>query len=189
MASKAEVATHLDLSERQIGNLLKDHILPAAKGPAGLLLDDCRVAYIRHLRRRTIGRPPGNLAQQASAQSRPAPADDANAIPNIEAQREREEYLLIKERRITQQQKNEVAAQKLVPTEFAIFTLSKIAAEIATVLDTLPMTMKRKHPDLETRHIDTLLRELARARNIASSLDESVPELLDEFFENINQAD
>ncbi|CDG55224.1 MULTISPECIES: terminase small subunit [Halomonadaceae] len=90
--------------------------------------------------------------------------------------------------RIGLQQKNELAARKVVPSEFAIFTLFKIAAEIAAILDTLPLTMKRKHPDLETRHLDTLMRELARARNQASGLDSLLPELLDDYFDIIDSA-
>ena len=48
--------------------------------------------------------------------------------------------------------------------------------------------MKRKHPDLETRHLDTLMRELARARNQASGLDNMLPELLDDYFDSIDTA-
>lgn len=179
MANRDELAKHLDLTTRQITNLLKQGVIPPAKGRASYDIDASRIAYIRHLRWRASGQ--GQTEQE--------PDEQGEVIPNLEAQRDREEYLLIKERRITQQQKNELAAQKVVPTEFAIFTLSRIAAEIATVLDTLPMTMKRKHPDLETRHIDTLLRELARARNIASGLDEGVPDLLDDYFETLNTSD
>ena len=118
------------------------------------------------------------------------PAEDAgdDFDPLLDHKREQEEYLLTKERRIGQQQKNELASRKVVPSEFAIFTLSKVAAEIAAILDTLPLTMKRKHPDLETRHLDTLMRELARARNQASGLDDMLPELLDDYFDSIDTA-
>jgi len=124
----------------------------------------------------------------ANTAARSNPEEPEGIDPYIEQKREQEEYLLTKERRIGQQQKNEIAARKVVPSEFAIFTLSKIAAEIAAILDTLPLTMKRKHPDLETRHLDTLMRELARARNKASGLDETLPELLDDFFDSIDSA-
>ncbi|MDN3525648.1 terminase small subunit [Halomonas sabkhae] len=120
--------------------------------------------------------------------SQPDGADEGEFDPLLEHKRDQEEYLLTKERRIGQQQKNELAARKVVPSEFAIFTLSKVAAEIAAILDTLPLVMKRKHPDLETRHLDTLMRELARARNQASGLDEKLPELLDDFFDSIDSA-
>lgn len=127
-----------------------------------------------------------NRLANTAARSNP---DEIEGIdPYIDQKRDQEEYLLTRERRIGQQQKNEIAARKVVPSEFAIFTLSKIAAEIAAILDTLPLTMKRKHPDLETRHLDTLMRELARARNKASGLEDKLPELLDDFFDSIDSA-
>lgn len=129
------------------------------------------------------------LAELEAKQQSSQPGDDDMGFdPLLKHKREQEEYLLTKERRIGQQQKNELAARKVIPSEFAIFTLSKIAAEIAAILDTLPLTMKRKHPDLETRHLDTLMRELARARNQASGLDSLLPELLDDYFDSIDSA-
>ncbi|WP_196518009.1 MULTISPECIES: terminase small subunit [unclassified Halomonas] len=103
------------------------------------------------------------LAELEAKQQSSQPGDDDMGFDSLlEHKREHEAYLLTKELRIVQQQKNELAARKVVPSEFAIFTLSKIAAEIAAILETLPLTMKRKHPDLETHHLDTLMRELAR---------------------------
>lgn len=157
-------------------NLLQSGVLPASKGRGGYSLDDCRAAYIRYLR------------SQASGQAKPETPDNDEIDPLIEQKREQEEYLLTRERRIGQQQKNEMAARQVVPAEFAIFTLSRMASQIASILDTLPLTMKRKHPDLETRHLDTLMRELALARNKASGLHDTLPELLDEFFDDLDGA-
>ncbi|MDN6323513.1 MAG: terminase small subunit [Halomonas sp.] len=126
------------------------------------------------------------LANTAARQ--PAADESEDIDPLIEQKREQEEYLLTRERRIGQQQKNEMAARQVVPAEFAIFTLSRMASQIASILDTLPLTMKRKHPDLETRHLDTLMRELALARNKASGLHDTLPELLDEFFDDLDGA-
>jgi phage terminase Nu1 subunit (DNA packaging protein) len=126
------------------------------------------------------------LAEVEAKQQLSQPDDGIDFDPLLDHKREQEEYLLTKERRIGQQQKNELAARKVVPSEFAIFTLSKVAAEIAAILDTLPLTMKRKHPDLETRHLDTLMRELARARNQASGLDNMLPELLDDYCDSFD---
>ena len=177
MANQVEIAGHMDLTDRQVRKLLQSGVLPASKGRGGYDIDACREAYIRYLR------------SQASGQAKPEPDDpDGEYDPMLEHKREQEEYLLTKERRIGQQQKNEMGARKVVPSEFAIFTLSKIAAEIASILDTLPLTMRRKHPDLETRHLDTLMRELARARNKASGLDDKLPELLYDFFDSIDSA-
>lgn len=176
MATQVEVAAHLDMSDRQVRNLLQSGVLPGSRPRHGYDLDDCRLAYIRHLR------------GQVSGQVRVPEQDDDDGIdPLIEQKREQEEYLLTRERRIGQQQKNEIAARKVVPGEFAIFSLSKLAAEIAAILDTLPMTMKRRHPDLEPRHLDTLSRELARARNQAAGLYETVPEQLDEYHDTLGK--
>ena len=50
MATQSEIASHIDLSTRQISNLLKRGILPPAIARGGLNIDACRLAYIRYLR-------------------------------------------------------------------------------------------------------------------------------------------
>jgi phage terminase Nu1 subunit (DNA packaging protein) len=77
----------------------------------------------------------------------------------------------------------------MISTDFAIFALSRIAAQIATILDTLPLAMRRAHPDLESRHIDALTREIAKARNKAAEVDEILPELVEEYVESISETD
>ncbi|PSJ23825.1 DNA-packaging protein [Halomonas sp. ND22Bw] len=103
--------------------------------------------------------------------------------PLIEYKIDLERKGLLAAQRIGQEQKNQVKAKELVPADFATFALSKIAAEIATIMDTLPLTMQRKHPDLETRHINTLMRELAKARNKAAGLDDRLPGFLDDYID------
>lgn len=56
MATQKEVADHLDLSTRTVAELLKDGVIPSAKGQGGLDLDACRVNYIRNLRGKAAGR-------------------------------------------------------------------------------------------------------------------------------------
>ncbi len=175
MATQLEVAEHLDITDRQVRSLLQSGVLPGSKGRGGYDLDDCRLAYIRNLRGQASGQ----------VKSPEAAAEEEGFDPLLEHKREQEEYLLTRERRIGQQQKNEIAARKVVPSEFAIFSLSKLAAEVAAILDTLPLTMKRKHPDLEPRHLDTLSRELAKARNQAAGLHETIPEHLDEYHDTL----
>lgn len=55
MATQAEVAAHLDLSDRSVREL-RDEGVFSADGRGRLDLDACRVAYIRHLRERAAGR-------------------------------------------------------------------------------------------------------------------------------------
>lgn len=50
MATQKEVAEHIDLSDRQVRNLIKQGVLPSSKGPSGLDKEACRISYIRYLR-------------------------------------------------------------------------------------------------------------------------------------------
>ena len=173
MATQVEVATHLDLSDRQVRNLLADGVLPASKGTGGLDIDACRLAYIRYLRGLSSGQVKAEAPRHVSGEVDPMA-----------------EALLLQERlRLTaaqaegQELKNEITKRKSVPVEFATFVLSRIAAEIASALDTLPLTLKRRHPDLEVRHIESVQRELAKVRNRSATLDERLPELMDEYLD------
>ncbi len=72
-----------------------------------------------------------------------------------------------------------------MPTEFAVFALGKIAAQIGSILDTVPLKLRRKHPDLDVRHVEALQREIALARNRASELGDLLPGMLDEYVESL----
>jgi phage terminase Nu1 subunit (DNA packaging protein) len=50
------VGDHLDLSMTSIKEMLREGIIPSSKGPGGLDLESCRVAYIRNLRGKAAGR-------------------------------------------------------------------------------------------------------------------------------------
>ncbi len=56
MATLKEVGDHLDLSMTSIKEMLREGIIPSSKGPGGLDLESCRVAYIRNLRGKAAGR-------------------------------------------------------------------------------------------------------------------------------------
>lgn len=56
MATIKEVAQHLDLGVTSLKELTANGTLPASKGPAGLDLDACRLAYIWSLRAKAAGR-------------------------------------------------------------------------------------------------------------------------------------
>lgn len=172
MATQVEVAAHIDLSDRQVRSLLTDGVLPGSKGSGGLDLDACRLAYIRYLRGLNNG------------QVRPeVPVGFEGVDPNVEAKLSQERLRLTAAQAEGQELKNEVTKRKSVPTDFAVFVLSRLAAEIGSILDTLPLTLKRKHPDLEVRHIESVQRELAKARNRSATLDDRLPGLLNEYLD------
>jgi phage terminase Nu1 subunit (DNA packaging protein) len=56
LATLKEVGDHLDLSMTSIKEMLREGIIPSSKGPGGLDLEACRVAYIRNLRGKAAGR-------------------------------------------------------------------------------------------------------------------------------------
>lgn len=83
-----------------------------------------------------------------------------------------------------QELKNDVTKRRSVPTEFATFALSRIVPAISSAFDTLPMVMRRRHPDLQARHLDTLEREATKIRNAAAQLADRLPGLLDEYLDS-----
>ncbi len=61
--------------------------------------------------------------------------------------------------------------------------VSRIAGEIASILDGIPLSVQRRFPELENRHVDFLKRDIIKAMNKAAALDELIPGLLSEYIE------
>lgn len=175
MASQLEVAAHLNLSERQIRNLLTGGVLPASRARIGLDLDACRVAYIGYLR--------GLNSGQIKAEVTPLGLEDVD--PSLEIQLMEQRIRLTTAQAVAVEKKNQVEEQLLVPVDFAIFALSKVAAQLASMLDTLPLKLVRKHPDMDPRHLESLTREIAIARNMTAEASARVPDELNEYFETM----
>lgn len=119
---------------------------------------------------------------QAEAKHQPA-AGEVEIDPLAEMKLTQERLRLTSAQAEGQELKNDITRRRSVPTEFATFVLSRLAAEVGSILDTLPLTLKRRHPDLEVRHIDSIQRELAKARNRAATLDDRLPGMLDEYLD------
>ena len=60
MASQKEVARHLSLSQQAVSQLVASGVIPAPTGRGTMDLDQCRVAYITHLREIAAGRSAGD---------------------------------------------------------------------------------------------------------------------------------
>lgn len=175
MASQLEVAAHLNLSERQIRNLLTSGVLPASRARIGLDLDGCRVAYIGYLR--------GLSSGQIKAEVTPPGFEDGD--PSLEIQLMEQRIRLTTAQAVAVEKKNQVEEQLLVPVGFAIYALSKIAAQLGSMLDTLPLKLVRKHPDMDPRHLESLTREIAIARNLSAEAAARLPDELNEYFETL----
>lgn len=107
---------------------------------------------------------------------------DDELDPLAEQKLTQEKLRLTKAQAEAQELKNEVTRRTLIPADFAVFALGQIVPEVASLMDTLPMTLRRKHPDLEARHITTLEREATKVRNACAGFADKLPELADEFF-------
>ncbi|NEG58199.1 terminase small subunit [Pantoea agglomerans] len=105
--------------------------------------------------------------------------DDNSADQEARLLRARAE--LTEEQVIGQRHKNERDSKKVVDTEFCTFALSRIAGEIAAVLDGLPLAVQRRFPGIEERHISFIRTEIARTMNIAAGAGQKLPDYLDEY--------
>ncbi len=97
--------------------------------------------------------------------------------------REHEVIGLTRAQADAQELKNARDSAEVVETAFCTFVLSRIAGEIASILDGIPLSVQRRFPELENRHVDFLKRDIIKAMNKAAALDELIPGLLSEYIE------
>lgn len=136
--TQAEIAAHLDISDRRLRELLTEFGLDHKTVP----LADIRVRYLRKLREEAAGR---------SAQG------------DIDLPTER--ALLAREQRIGQSIKNEVARGTYAPIEALTDVMASASQAVVDHLDQIPAGIARVCPDLPQAVRDLLMSELARARN------------------------
>ncbi|HDS2226981.1 TPA: terminase small subunit [Enterobacter ludwigii] len=96
---------------------------------------------------------------------------------------EYERHRLTRAQADAQELKNAKESAEVVETAFCTFVLSRVAGEIASILDGIPLSVQRRFPELENRHIDFLKKDIIKAMNKAAALDEMIPGLLSEYIE------
>lgn len=122
-----------------------------------------------------------NRLANLEAKHQPKSLAGVELDPLIEYKQKVESLRLTTEQADAVAMRNQVKKRELVPAEFAIFALSRLASQIGAALDTIPIQLKRRYPDLEVRHVEALQREIALTRNEAALLADHLPEILDEF--------
>lgn len=120
MATQAEIGVHIDVSQARVAGLIRRGILPKPAGRAALNLDDCRVAYIRHLREVAAGR---------------APAEEGGE-DTLDLVKERAR--LAKEQADGQAMKNAQARGKLIPKAEVVTAMQAVFSQCRTKLLALP---------------------------------------------------
>lgn len=82
-----------------------------------------------------------------------------------------------------QELKNQKGKGLVVETAFCTFALSRVAGEIAGILDGIPLTLQRRFPGVDPRHLDYLKSTLAKAMNRTAVVGERVEAWMDEYIE------
>ncbi|EML9988448.1 TPA: terminase small subunit [Citrobacter farmeri] len=82
-----------------------------------------------------------------------------------------------------QELKNARETGEVIDTAFATYVLAKLAAEIGSIMDSLPLTINRKFPDMETRYSNAIKVEVNRAVSRASTVADLIPEMAERYIE------
>lgn len=163
MATQAEVAEHLGITERWLRDLQKHPGAPKNRKRGEYDIDAWRYFYISYLKRK--GRSDS----------------DEDGSSDYEEKLLIARWKLTEEQAIAQQLKNQIAEEKLINSEFCIFALSKLAMELSSTLDSIPLAMQRQFTDLTPRHIEHLKTLIAKGANQCARMGDKLPELLDEY--------
>jgi phage terminase Nu1 subunit (DNA packaging protein) len=143
MATQQELASHVDISVRQVRNLIKSGVIPSAK-PGGYNIDDCRLAYIRYLR--------GVKTGQVKSEQDEIDDDNYNALLEREKYREKK-------------RQNDLEEKLIAPVDLLTEALEKSANIIVPILETLPLEIKRHFPEVTGDQITLVKKAVAECRN------------------------
>lgn len=119
-----------------------------------------------------------NRIEHQSRKLQPSPDEDDDGV-NIEYER----WRLTRANADAAELANEKKRREVVETAFCTFVLSRVAAEISSILDGIPLSMQRRCPELENRHIEFLKGDVIKAMNKAAALDERIPGLLNDYID------
>lgn len=141
--TQAEIATHLDISDRRVRELATEWAIDSRE----LSLGEWRVRYLRKLREEAAGRAGGGDLDLVSERARLAKAQ----ADRIEMQ-------------------NAVTRKELAPTELIEDILAHAGARAARLLDTIPGELRRRCPQLTTEDLGAIATTIIKVRNIAATI-------------------
>ncbi|EPC9765164.1 terminase small subunit [Escherichia coli] len=110
--------------------------------------------------------------------------DDLRAVGESDLQpgtTEYERYRLTKAQADGQELKNARETEEVINTGFCMYALSKLAQQISTIMNSLPLTMQRQFPAMTPAMIDGLRRETARACNACAKTADNLPRILGDY--------
>lgn len=139
--TQAEIAAHLDMSERNLRELLGQLGMDHKQVPMSAL----RVAYIRRLREQAAGRMGG---------------DDSEGLDLVQ-----ERAALARSQREGQDIKNSVARGTWGPIDLLGDVLANASQAVVDRFDQIPAALRRVVPDLPQPAFNAIMREISSARN------------------------
>ncbi len=80
-----------------------------------------------------------------------------------------------------QELKNERERGDVIDTEFCMYVLSKLASQISSIMDSLPLTMQRRFPQMTPAMLDGLKKEVAKACNASAGVADNLPQILADY--------
>lgn len=140
--TQESIAKHLDLSDRSV----REFLTGANMDHRIATLDEIRVTYIRHLREMAAGRAASGDLDLAGERAR-----------------------LAKEQADKIAMQNEVSRRELAPVTLIEEVLAKVGRQIAGVLESIPVQLKRRS-SLSGDDLDYITAEIVKARNLAASI-------------------
>ncbi len=156
MATQQEVADRTDLSIRQVQRLIKSGVLPKPRGSGGYDLDACNHAYINYLRNMIS---PKKLGEDD---------DDEGDLDLLDLEQERAKNLQVDTR--IKELKEQQIRRETAPIALIEWTLGKVGSQIGSILDGIPLKVKRRIPKLSAAEIEVIKREVVQAQNVAARI-------------------
>jgi len=152
MATQAEVAAHLLLTDRRLRDLSKLPGAPVRQGRGDWDLDAWRHFYINYLR----------SGKRDSSTGEEPEADDNSPEKNREQWLKNEER---QERILMARVKRRILAKRYAPIELISVAVSRVAVELRTRVESWPPRLKKVWLDMPQEATDLLKQELAIALN------------------------
>ena len=92
-----------------------------------------------------------------------------------------ERYRLTKAQADAQELKNARDSALVIDTGFCMYALSKLAQQISSIMDSLPLTMQRSFPQMPPAMLDGLKKEVVKACNASAGVADNLPQILADY--------
>ncbi|EHQ0048312.1 terminase small subunit [Escherichia coli] len=109
-----------------------------------------------------------------------------NQVTNDKGEIDDDELLRVRIRLLTaqaeaQELKNERDRGDVIDTGFCMYALSKLASQISSIMDSLPLTMQRRFPQITPAMLDALKREVVKTCNASAKAADNLPQILADY--------